>query len=361
MYKLLALVLLAMLCSAVEIKAGSQENTTGPLNSPAGRRRIGLVLSGGGARGLAHIGVLEWFEQHRIPVDYIAGTSMGGLLGGLYATGMRPEEISRLTSRLDWDKLLSGPPSYDELSFRRKEDRRAYPSILEFGWRDGLRLPLAINPAHYIGLLLDRLTLPYSTVTSFDDLPIPFRCVATDMIAAQPVVLKDGSLAQALRATMAIPGIFTPIEIGGKVLADGGLLDNVPSGVVQAMGADLIIAVNVGTPLGTREDLQSLPGILSQVISVTTIGNERRGLQLADIVITPELDGFSSFDFRDRAVIQQRGYMAATLHATELEALSLDERSWQQYLADRNTRRRTIVPAPAGIVVTGIPEYRAEA
>src|SRR5215467_3306159 len=328
-----SLLLLALLCFAIEITASAQQNTTSS-NSQVERHRIGLVLGGGGARGLAHIGVLRWLEEHRIPVDYIAGTSMGGLVGGLYATGMPLAEIRRLVSTLDWDKLLSGPPSYNELSFRRKEDRRAYPSALEFGWRDGLRLPQSINPGHYVGLLLDRLTLPYSTVPSFDDLPTPFRCVATDMIAAQPVVLKDGSLAQALRATMAIPGIFTPIEIGGKVLADGGLLDNVPSGVVQAMGADLIIAVNVGTPLGTREDLQTLPGILSQVISVTTIGNERRGLQLADIVITPELDGFSSFDFRDRAVIQQRGYMAATLHATELEALSLDEQSWQQYLAE---------------------------
>src|SRR6516162_8720640 len=117
--------------------------TDSTLNKPR-EPRIGLVLEGGGALGLAHIGVLEWLEQHRIPVDYIAGTSMGGLIGGLYAMGMRPEDISRLTSTLDWDKLLSGPPSYNELSFRRKEDRRAYPTILEFGWRGGLQLPLAI-------------------------------------------------------------------------------------------------------------------------------------------------------------------------------------------------------------------------
>ena len=213
--------LFAVLCSVVEIKASAQGNATPP---PQGveRHRIGLVLSGGGARGLAHIGVLEWLEQHRIPVDYIAGTSMGGLIGGLYATGMPPAEIRRLVSTLDWDKLLSGPPSYNELSFRRKEDRRAYPTALEFGWRDGLRLPQSINPGHYVGLLLDRLTLPYSTVPTFGDLPTPFRCVATDIIAAEPVVLQDGSLSQALRATMAIPGIFTPIEIGGRVLADGG-------------------------------------------------------------------------------------------------------------------------------------------
>jgi NTE family protein len=286
---------------------------------------------------------------------------MGGLVGGLYATGMSAEEIRKLVSTLDWDKLLSSSPSYNELSFRRKEDRRAYPTAFEFGWRDGLRLPQAINPGHYVGLLLDRLTLPYSMVSSFDDLPTPFRCVATDMIAAQPVVLKDGSLAQALRATMAIPGIFTPVEIGGKVLADGGLLNNIPSDVVHAMGADRIIAVNVGTPLGTREALQTLPGVLGQVISLSTIENERRGLGLADTVITPELSGYTLFDFRDSATMQQRGYMGAAQHAAELEALSLDEQSWQQYLADRNSRRRTRVPVPVGIVVTGVSEDRAGA
>ena len=355
---LASLLLFAVLCSVAEIKASAQENTS-TSNSRVERRRIGLVLSGGGARGLAHIGVLEWLEQHRVPVDYIAGTSMGGLVGGLYATGMTPAEINRLTSTLDWDKLLRGRPSYNELSFRRKEDRRAYPNAFEFGWR--LRLPPAVNPGHYIGLLLDRLTLPYSTVPSFDDLPIPFRCVATDMIAAEPVVLKDGPLTQALRATIAIPGIFMPVEIAGKVLADGGLLDNVPSDIVQTMGADLIIAVNVGTPLGTREALQTLPGVLAQVIGVTTIENERRGLRLADIVITPELNGFTSFDFKDSAVIQQRGYAGAALHASELEALSLDERSWQQHLANRNTRRRTSIPVPVGIVVTGVSEDGPEA
>jgi NTE family protein len=358
--RLARFLLFAVLCGVVEIKASAQGNTSPP-PARVERRRIGLVLSGGGARGLAHIGVLEWLEQHRIPVDYVTGTSMGGLVGGLYATGMSPQEMRRLVSTLDWDKLLSGPPSYNELSFRRKEDRRAYPSTLEFGWRDGLRLPQSINPGHYIGLLLDRLTLPYSTVPSFGDLPIPFRCVATDIIAAEAVVLQDGSLSQSLRATMAIPGIFTPIEIGGRVLADGGLLDNIPSDVVQAMGADVIIAVNVGTPLGPREALQTLPAILAQVIGVTTIGNERRGLQLANIVITPELTGYTSFDFKDSAVIQQRGYMAAALHAAELEALSLDERSWQQHLADRNSRKKTSVPAPTGIVVTGVSEDRAEA
>src|SRR5262245_5562749 len=213
------------------------------------RARIGLVLSGGGMRGLAHIGVLDWLEKNRIPVDYVAGTSMGGVIGGFYATGMTPLEIRRLITDLDWNKLLTGPPTYDELTIRRKEDKRTYPALLEFGFRGGLRMPRAVNSGHYIGLTIDRITLPYGTIHSFNELPIPFMCVATDMLAAQAVVLKDGSLGQALRATMAMPGVFAPVEIGQRVLADGGLVNNVPSDVIRQMGADVIIAVNVTTPL----------------------------------------------------------------------------------------------------------------
>jgi NTE family protein len=361
MYKktLARLLLFAVLWCGSEIKTNAQENTIAP-NSRVERRRIGLVLSGGGARGLAHIGVIEWLEEHHIPIDYIAGTSMGGVVGGLYAAGLSPATMRKLVVMLDWDRILSGPPSYDELSFRRKEDRRVYPTPLEFGWRGGLRLPRAVNPGHYLGLLLDRLTLAYSTIPSFDELPIPFRCVATDMIAAEPVVLEGGSLAQALRATMAIPGIFTPVEIGGRILADGGLLDNLPSDVARSMGADLIIAVNVGTPLGTREALETLPGVLGQVIGVTTIGSERLGLQLADTVIMPDLTGYSSFDFKDGTAIEHQGYIAAAQHAAELERLALDETSWQQHLAARDARTRTTIAVPEGIVVTGVSEDKAE-
>jgi NTE family protein len=349
----------AALCSIGATNVAAQEKINSG-NSSADRPKIGLVLSGGGARGMAHIGVLEWLEEHRIPIDYVAGTSMGGVVGGLYATGMTSTRMRHLVATLDWDKLLSGPPSYDELSFRRKEDRRAYPTTFEFGLRGGLRLPRGLNPGHYVGLTFDRLTLPYSTVRNFDDLPIPFRCVATDMIAAEPVVLKDGSLTQALRATMAIPGTFTPTEIDGRVLADGGLLDNIPSDVVKEMGADLIIAVNVGTPLGTRETIETLPGLLTQVIGVTTIENERRGLRLADIVVTPDLARYTSFDFEAGAEIVDLGYKGAAVHSAELRRLSLDDAAWQEHLAARNARRRTTIPVPIGIAVTGVPEERAE-
>src|SRR5262245_8271743 len=144
-------------------------------SAPA-RPKIAVVLSGGGARGFAHVGVLQWFEEHKIPVDMIAGTSMGGLVGGMYATGMSPDELRQMVSGIDWADLFRPVPAYDSLSFRRKEDRRLFPNSLEFGLRGGFKVPPGVNPGHAIGLLLDRYTLPYSDVHDFDDLPIRYRC-----------------------------------------------------------------------------------------------------------------------------------------------------------------------------------------
>lgn len=156
------------------------------------RPKIGLALSGGGARGFAHIGVLEWIEEHRIPVDYIAGTSMGGLVSAMYAMGMTPDEMRRLVSGINWDEVFRNTRTYDHLGLRRKEDRRSYPNKVELGWRNGLKAPSGLVSEQAVVLLLSCLTLPYSAQTSFDDLPIPFRCVATDLVTADPVIIKDG-------------------------------------------------------------------------------------------------------------------------------------------------------------------------
>ena len=328
-------------------------------SSATTRPKVGLVLSGGGARGLAHIGVLKWFEEHRIPVDYVAGTSMGGLIGAMYSMGMSPAEMEAFVKGLDWDKVLTGPPSHDELSFRRKEDRRAYPIKTELGVREGLLLPPGVNPGHHVGLVLDRLTLPFSTVRDFDQLPIPFACVATDMLKAERVVFRSGHLTQSLRATIAIPGVFTPAEIDGRVLADGGLLDNIPTDVAQDMGAERIIAVNVGTPLGTREDIQTLPGILAQVIGVTTIESDRRNLKLADVVITPNLGKYTIADFDEGEALIQLGYGAAEKQTVPLSDFSLDEVAWREHLAARRAKVRTLIPTPTDLEVAGVEGRKA--
>jgi NTE family protein len=310
-------------------------------DKPAKRPRIGLVLSGGGARGFAHIGVLKVLEENRIPIDYIAGASMGGLVGSLYATGKSAAEMEQLVATLDWDKLLSGQPSYEQLSYRRKEDRRNLPGSLSLKGRNlkGLKLPNSLNPGFEIGLAIDNLFLPYSEIENFDNLPIPFRTVGTDLLNAETVVLKSGSLQQSLRATMAIPGVFTPVEINGKILADGGILNNIPTDVAKDMGADIIIVVNIETQIGNRESLNTLISILGQTFIVATIENSRRSLRQADFIIAPDLKNYTTSDFNQSKAIIELGYEGTKQKAAFLQSLSLNENEWQAHLAARRSRQ----------------------
>src|ERR1700745_3863668 len=207
------------------------------------RATIGLVLEGGGALGLAHIGVLRWLDENHIPIDYVAGTSMGGLVGGLYATGMSGEEINEFLKTVNWNRSLRNELPYRARSFRRKEDKRDYPNDLEFGLKGGIAFPSGFNSGHQVGLILDQIALPYSDMRSFNDLPTPFRCVATDLVSGQGVVFDHGSLAEALRATMSLPAIFSPVRRDAHVFVDGGLVNNLPVDVARDMGADIVISV----------------------------------------------------------------------------------------------------------------------
>jgi len=325
------------------------------------RPKIGLVLSGGGARGFAHIGVLQWLEEHHIPVDYVAGTSMGGLIGGLYSIGLTPDEMKDVAYNINWIDLFRPVPAYDTLDFRRKEDRRAYPNGIELGLKNGLRLPPGLNSGHQLGLLFSRLTLPYSGIQSFDELPIPFRCIATDMVQAKQVVLSKGSLALALQATMSIPGVFAPVEIDGEVLAsDGGLLNNIPTDVMQSLGPDAIIAIDIGTPLGGRESMGSLGSILGQTIGVVTIENVRRNKQLADILIEPDLKKFETMDFPKAKEITDLGYAGAEKLSSKLLPYAVSEAEWHAYLSERQSRIKKDIPNPQFIEVKGTTENAAK-
>jgi len=354
-------VALVLSISSMRVEGQTATGTTVKSTTGDARPKIGLVLSGGGARGWAHIGVLRWFEEHHVPVDYVAGSSMGGPVGAMYAMGLSPAEIQRVGNSLDWDKLLTGPPSFDELSFRRREDQRAYPSELELGLRNGINLPSGVNSGHNIALVFDELTLPYATLRNFDDLPIPFRCVATDMIEAREVVLKSGSLSKALRTTMSIPGVFTPVETDNHVLADGGLLNMIPTDIVKDMGADIIIAINVGPPLGTREDIETLPGMLNQIVAVGMIQSDRRNLQLADLVITPPLDKYKIFDFTEVDAISALGYEAADQYAAALQKYALSDADWEGHLAARKAKQLVAIPVPVEMEVKGTKEPNARA
>jgi NTE family protein len=323
------------------------------------RPRIALVLEGGSALGLAHIGVIDWLEQHHVPISYVAGTSMGGLVGGLYATGQSPDEMRQFVAGIDWPTVLRGEIAYEDLTYRRKEDRRDYPNAVELGVRHGVRLPEGLNSGHYVGLLFDRVALPYSTTRNFDDLPIPFACVGTDLVTGKEYVFRSGSLAEALRSTMSLPAMFAPVRSGDHIFADGGLLNNLPVDVARQMGADLVIAVHLQVKAVEPKDRLSAFGVLGRSVSVAIAANELREMQQADVLITVNVAGFDVSDYQRSAELIARGLQAAAAKSAILSTLSVDDAAWRDYLAARNARRKT-TPPPAFVEVAGVKPSLAQ-
>jgi NTE family protein len=318
------------------------------------RPTIGVAFEGGGALGLAHIGVIEWLEAHHIPVDYISGTSMGGLVGGLYATGKSPAEIRALIKSIDWDEVLRGQLPFEDLAFRRKEDRLEYPNTIELGLKRGLGFPGGLNSGQQVQYILDRVALPYSNVASFDDLPIPFRCVGTEMSSGTAHVFKDGSLSVALRSTMSLPAIFNPVTTAeGKVYVDGGLLNNLPVDVVKNMGADIVIAVYLATAPFDAKTPQSAFSILGNSMAVMIAANERRNMEAADILLTVNLDGYTGSDYKAADKIANLGVEGAEKKARMLATLSVDDNAWSEYLTQRNARKIITSPAIQFVEVRG--------
>jgi len=348
--KIRAVQSLLLLCFLTVGRDGySQES---PKYEKTDHPKLGLVLEGGGALGLAHIGVITWMEEHHIPISYVVGTSMGGLVGGIYATGRTPAEVRELINGIDWDQVLSGQIPYRDLSFRRKEDAHQVPGELEFGLRDGLRFPSGFNTGQEVNLVLDRVALPYSEIQSFNDLPIPFACVATDLISGKPHVFRNGPLALALRSTMSLPGIFTPVRSGKRLYADGFLLDNLPIDVGKEMGPEVTLGIHLETaPLDPKTDLSSF-GVLGQSISVMSAVNEIRSMEMADILVTVPLQKYTSLDYGKADAIIKLGYDAAAAKASVLSAYSVSDGEWEEYIAKRNARRKT-TPIPEFVQVEG--------
>jgi NTE family protein len=322
--------------------------------TPGSRPRIGLVLEGGGALGFAHIGVLKWMEQHHIPVDDVAGTSMGGLVGGLYASGQSPAEIEAFVGGIHWSAVLSGGVPYQALNFRRKEDMLAYPNRLQLGLKHGVSVPDALNTGSAVGLLLDEKMLPYYDLKSFDDLPIPFRCVATDLTTGEAHVFENGSLAQAMRATMSIPGVFAPVSHDGHYFSDGGAVDNLPVDVAKAMGAEIIIAVYLDTGPFDTKSLSSLGGVVGRNVDIVVKANEAKSLKSADILLRADVSKFSSLDFNESVKIIPQGVEVAERHAADLEKYALNDADWKAYMTARAARRRMNIPVPQFIYVYGL-------
>ncbi|MCC7326616.1 MAG: patatin-like phospholipase family protein [Burkholderiales bacterium] len=308
------------------------------------RPKIGLVLSGGGARGLTHIGVLRVLQQMKIPIDYIAGTSMGAIVGGLYASGMSPAEMQRQLGAVNWPTLLSDNPPRPDVGFRRKEEETAFPMGFEIGYRDGeIHWFKGALSGNNLELYLHELTRGVDHIQDFDKLPIPFRAVATNMVTGQEVVFRNGSLYHAMRASMSVPGMFAPMELDGQILGDGGLVNNLPVDVVRAMGADIVIAVNIGTPLMSRDQLQSVVGYASQMINILTEQNVR--VQLAklrpgDILISPDLGHLTFLDFTAAGEFVYLGAKAAEAVRPQLAALSAAATLYAQ------AEQRFAVPPP---------------
>jgi NTE family protein len=319
------------------------------------RPRVGIALSGGGALGLAHIGVLKYLEEHHVPVQVIAGTSMGGLVGGLYASGHSPAQIEDVVLRVNWDDLFRSTPRYGDRPVVEKQEWNRIGGEYTFRFGKRLALPAGINPGQQLALLLSRETLAYSDLASFDDLPIPFRCVATDLVSGEPFLLDRGTLPKALRATMAIPAIFTPVDWQGHVLIDGGLVNNLPTDVVRQMKADVVIAVTVEPAAIKRTELNTLTNILRQSVNIAVLQNERRNLRLADISIAVPLRDASSMDFEKAKAIIESGYRTAEQNATALRALELPDDEWQEYVRNRESRMR-LAPASGPLVAVNSPQ-----
>ena len=341
------------LCNVLAVFITCLPLTSALAQSPEMKPKLGLVLEGGGALGLAHIGVIQYLEEHRIPVSYIAGTSMGGLIGGVYATDRNAVEVRELVKGINWDQVISGQTPFTDLSFRRKQDAREYPSTLEFGLHQGLQFPSGFNSGQQVDLILDRIALPYSDMKSFDELPIPFACVATDLVTRSEHVFRNGPLGLALRSTMSLPGIFSPVHYQGHIYVDGGLLNNIPVSVAKEMGAQIVLGVHLEIAALKPEASLSSFQVLGESIAAVIAANEREAMQDADVVVSVPLQKFSSMDYNKADALIKAGYDAAVANAEKLLNLSVDEGTWKLYLAQRSERRRSAA-TPQFVKVTGV-------
>ncbi|MCK5325090.1 MAG: patatin-like phospholipase family protein [Woeseiaceae bacterium] len=308
------------------------------------RPRVGLVLGGGGARGAAHIGVLRELERLRIPIDAIAGTSMGAIVGGLYASGMSPAELEQVLGTTDWVDGLTDEPERSDLRFRRKQDEQQFPVNLDVGLQGGaLKLPLGVVQGQKLDLILRELTLDVSHIKDFDQLPIPFRAIASDLETGNAHVMGRGDLALAIRASMSVPGVLAPVQLDNRLLVDGGLVGNLPVDVIRTMDVDVIIAVDVEFPLYSMEELQSAISISEQMLTILINKETVRQIETLgedDILIRPQLGTYGSANFAEILLAIEPGAAATRAVERRLAPLAVDESSYAAWLNERAARER---------------------
>lgn len=306
-----------------------------PVINKKGRPTVGLVLCGGGAKGAAHIGAIKVLEEYGVPVDLVVGTSMGALVGGIYSMGYTSHQMDSIISNCDWKFLLSDKTDRKDVSFNAKQTSSKLLLNIPFGnvFRMNVRkgetnavdyvLPGGYVSGQNVSNLLNSLSIGYQDSVDFMKMPIPFACVATDLSTGNAVVLRKGSVPMAMRASMAIPGFFSAVELDGRVLVDGGVVDNFPVDVARKMGADIIIGVDVQSPLATKQELKSINQVIMQLVGLT--GNELylKNVKDVDIYIKPDVLDFTTFSFNkeDIGSLVNNGYIAAMERSAELEEL----------------------------------------
>jgi NTE family protein len=329
------------------LKLGPLDPAPPPAGLPTDRPVIGLALGGGAALAITEVGALEWFDEHHVPVDVIAGTSMGSILAALYSTGTTPARMKEILNPDEVGRIFRIGTAYSTKSFRRREDARELPNGVAVGLKKGISLRNALLTDIGLNELLDREFIRYNDQIEFNNLPIPFRCRSTDLTDPRSVVFARGSLQDAVRASASLPGVFQPFEMGGHEYVDGAILNNLPTADVKAMKADVVIAFSLPlSPVGTG-DLDSILGVLSRAFSVGIEVNEARERELADVVIMPDIKGFTATDYSKTVELAQRGYDATEAHKAELMKYALPDDQWEAYMAKRHAKER----GPVGTVL----------
>jgi NTE family protein len=324
--------------STTRLALGPLAPSTPPTDIPTNRPVIGLALGGGGAQAMSEVGVLQWFEDHHIPVDVIAGTSMGSIIGALYATGHTPAEMKQILTEDSISSVFRIEQAYSAQSFRRREDSRDVPNSITVGLRHGVQLRNSLLTEAGLNELLEKQFLRYNDQTDFNRLPIPFRCQATDLTDAKTVTFARGSLRDAVLASASIPGVFRPFEMDGHEFVDGAILENLPTPDVKAMGANVVLAVSLKlAPVGDG-DLNNILGVLQRAFAVGIEVNEDRDRKLANVVITPDVSGYSAASYLKVEDLASRGYVSAEANKAALLKYALSDADWQQYIVQRNAR-----------------------
>ncbi|MEO0365260.1 MAG: patatin-like phospholipase family protein [Pseudomonadota bacterium] len=330
------LLVIVLMVSASQVDA-DMSSTGGPDQA---RPRVALVLSGGGARGAAHVGVIRALEENNIPVDVVVGTSMGAVVGGLYCAGLDADALEVVVRDIDWLDAFVDNSARENLTYRRKRDDDDFLIRFDLGVRDGrLRLPTGIIQAQKLMQYLRENTLNYSRTESFDDLPTPFRAVAADLGTGDTVVLDSGDLAVAMRASMSAPGVFAPVEWEGRVLVDGGIAMNLPIEVAQSLDVDVIIAVDVGFPVMPLDTLESALAVSNQMLTILIereTREQRALLDADDVLIQPALGILGSTDFLQALDAIEIGYQSVTQHMARLQHLSIEQARYQSHRARRD-------------------------